>query len=134
LGQSLLKPLLRYLLPNNKSNEIESSAEGSRRASFDDLGIEANAEKKKQSRSNHQRLLAIEIFNALVRASQKNTDLLKVLGNNLELITSVSITVLQTSDSWQQKKVKKTMLTLNIFTKLSKNLLMSKDISKAKYQ
>ena len=26
------------------------------------------------------------------------------------------------------------MLTLNIFTKLSKNLLMSKDISKAKYQ
>lgn len=72
LGQSLIKPLLRYLLPNAKSNEIESSGEVSRRGSFDDLGIEANADKKKQSRSNHQRLLAIEIFNSLVKASQKN--------------------------------------------------------------
>ena len=35
------------------SGDIESSKEVSRRSSFDDLGIEANADKKKQSRSNH---------------------------------------------------------------------------------
>jgi hypothetical protein len=88
-------------LPNSRSGDIESSKEASRRSSFDDLGIEANADKKKQSRSNHQRLLAIEIFNSLVKSSQKNSNLLKALGQNLDLITQVSITVLQTSDSWQ---------------------------------
>jgi ATP-dependent Lon protease len=81
---------------------------------------------KAGARSQHQRLLAIEIFNSLVKAAQKNKELLKVLGSNLDLITSVLITVLQKSDSWQQKKVKKTMLTLNIFTKLAKTLVLSK--------
>jgi hypothetical protein len=46
------------------------------------------------------------------------------------LITSVLITVLQKSDSWKDKKVKKTMLTLNIFTKLAKTLVLSKSESK----
>ena len=47
LGNSLIKPLLRYLLPNSRSGDIESSKEASRRSSFDDLGIEANADMKK---------------------------------------------------------------------------------------
>ena len=50
------------------------------------------------------------------------------------MITSVLITVLQTSDTWQQKKVKKTMLTLNIFTKLTKNIVMSKEVKKDKFR
>jgi Zn finger protein HypA/HybF involved in hydrogenase expression len=71
-------------------------------------------------------MLAIEIFNSLVRATQKNKELLKVLAQNLDLITSVLITVLHTADTWKDKKVKKSMLALNIFTKLAKNLVMSK--------
>merc|ERR1712086_1176278 len=77
-------------------------------------------------------LLAIDIFNSLVKASQKNHALLKSTASYLDLITSVLLIVLKSSDSWQQKKVKKTMSALNIFTKMSKTILADKEIS-AKY-
>jgi len=52
------------------------------------------------------------------------------LSSNLELIANVLVTLLKTSDSWQQKKVKKTMLALNIYTKLGKNLSQSDNKNK----
>ena len=83
LGKSLMKPLLRYLLPQGATEEKLADSE-----------VSGHETEKSGARSQHQRLLAIEIFNSLVKAAQKNPELLKVLGQNLELITSVLITVL----------------------------------------
>ena len=63
-----MKPLLRYVLPDIKgerSKSLESLKES------EHSGSEAEKEKdnKSNARSNHQRLLAIEIFNSLVKAS-----------------------------------------------------------------
>ena len=41
--------------------------------------------------------------------------------------------MLTSADSWQQKKVKKTMLSLSIFTKLAKTIMTDKNI-KTKYR
>jgi hypothetical protein len=125
-----MKPLLRYVLPDVKgerSKSLDSLKES-------DAGAEPEKEEKNKSnaRSNHQRLLAIEIFNSLVKASQKNTELLKTLARHMDLISSTILVVLRTSDTWPQKKVKKTMLALNIFTKLSKTIVMNGDF-KAKF-
>lgn len=69
LGISLMKPLLRYLLPSQK--ERKDSLESKLADDVEMSGAEAEVEKKdnSSSRSNHQRLLAIEIFNSLVKAS-----------------------------------------------------------------
>ena len=111
-------------------------SQSSRSASFDGLGKDSEAsgadgdkKDKTVSRSNHQRLLAIDIFNSLVKASFKNQALLKAVGSNLDLITSVLLIVLKSSDSWQQKKVKKTMSALNIFTKAAKAIMSNKDLN-----
>jgi len=61
-----MKPLLRYVLPDIKgerSKSLESLKES------EHSGAEAEKENKTNARSNHQRLLAIEIFNSLVKAS-----------------------------------------------------------------
>tara|TARA_B110000285_G_C14773239_1_gene445006 strand:+ start:103 stop:486 length:384 start_codon:yes stop_codon:yes gene_type:complete len=125
-----MKPLLRYILPDAKegrSKSLESLKES------EHSGAEAEKEGgKSTARSNHQRLLAIEIFNSLVKASQKNTQLLKTLSRHLDLISSTILVVLRTSDTWPQKKVKKTMLALNIFTKLTKTIVLNGDF-KAKF-
>lgn len=111
-----MKPLLRYLLPSLGSHE--------KALADSDNGSDFTPEKAKGgvSRSNHQRLLAIEIFNTLVKSAQKNKELAASLSSNLGLITDVLVTLVKTSDTWQQKKVKKTMLALGIFTKLAKTL------------
>ena len=85
MGQSLIRPLLVYILPVKSTDNVESGEE----------------EKTEGSRSNQQRLLAIEIFNSLVKASGQNKDLLKVLDANLEKISAVIITLTKTSDSWK---------------------------------
>jgi len=74
-----------YILPVKSTDNVESGEE----------------EKTEGSRSNQQRLLAIEIFNSLVKASGQNKDLLKVLDANLEKISAVIITLTKTSDSWK---------------------------------
>lgn len=124
-----MKPLLRYVLPDVKherSKSLESLNESVH------SGKEEESKDKSGARSNHQRLLAIEIFNSLVKASQKNTELLKTLARHLDLISSTILLVLRTSDTWPQKKVKKTMLALNIFTKLAKTIVLNGDF-KAKF-
>lgn len=87
--------------------------------------------KNEGSRSNHQRVLAIEIFLSMVKAAQKNLSLLKALAENLDLITQILCTLLKSSNSWEQKKVKKTILSLNIFTNLCKTIVLSKNIDKS---
>ena len=124
-----MKPLLRYVLPDAKegrSKSLDSLKES------EHSGAEAEKEGKSTARSNHQRLLANEIFNSLVKASQKNTQLLKTLSRHLDLISSTILVDLRTSDTWPQKKVKKTMLALNIFTKLTKTIVLNGDF-KAKF-
>ena len=124
-----MKPLLRYVLPDVKG-ERSKSLESLKESELS--GSEPEKENKTNARSNHQRLLAIEIFNSLVKASQKNTELLKTLSRHLDLISSTILVVLRTSDTWPQKKVKKTMLALNIFTKLTKTIVLNGDF-KAKF-
>jgi hypothetical protein len=120
LSQGLMKPLLRYLLPNMDS--ADSNLADSEVSASDFAGEKGT---KLQARSNHQRLQAIEIFNSLVKSAQKNSDLLKCLENNTKLISDVLVTVVKTSDTWKVKKVKKTMLALGIYTKLGKTAVLS---------
>jgi len=60
-----MKPLLRYLLPNAASiSETDDKLVDSEHS----VGGE-DKQNKLLARSNHQRLLAIEIFNSLVKSS-----------------------------------------------------------------
>lgn len=92
LSKSLIKPLLKYLLPGQKSGKkdeegtaklLESEASGM------DSGDSGSPSKNKlTSRSNHQRLQAIEIFLQMIRVAQTtNKTLLSTLGDNIGLIT-----------------------------------------------
>jgi hypothetical protein len=67
LGISLMKPLLRYLLPSQK--ERKDSLESKLADDIEMSGAEVEKKDNSTSRSNHQRLLAIDIFNSLVKAS-----------------------------------------------------------------
>jgi len=98
LGSSLMKPLLRYLLPN-----VSGSSATEDKLVDSELSVGGGDDKanKLQARSNHQRLLAIEIFNSLVKSSQKNAQLMLALSNSIDLISGVLVTLLKTSDSWQ---------------------------------
>ena len=71
------------------------------------------------SRSNHQRLQAMEMFAFLIKAS-KSAEAKQMIEKNLALTTSVIIRVVQKSDSWQKKKTAKTTQCVNIFTKAAK--------------
>lgn len=112
-------PLLKYILPSSaKTNGLpeESGEDGT---------------KQKSSRSSHQRLQAIEILSALEKASQKNAQLLAALTSNIEHITSVMETMVTTSSTWPNKKVKKTMLVLNLYCKLTKTMAIKDSSSKS---
>jgi hypothetical protein len=128
LSLSLMKPLLRYLLPSSAGQD-KALAESENGSDFTpEKGDKGN---KSGARSNHQRLMAIEIFNTLVKSAHKNESLAMSLSENTSLITDVLVTVVKTSDSWQQKKVKKTMLALGIFTKLAKATKDAKNAAKS---
>jgi len=135
LAKSLIKPLLKYLLPGVKPDQASTEVEG-RLADSEMSGLEEEKgqsnSRQLNSRSNHQRLQAIEIFTCLVKASQSNKHLLAALAAQLDLIGQVMVIIVKSADSWGQKKVKKTMLALGVFTRLIKTLSMSK--SKDKYQ
>jgi hypothetical protein len=117
LGSSLVKPLLRYVLPTGQKGEEIGESEVSVSA--------ADPSGNKSSRSNHQRLQAIEILNSLVRSSGKNPALLSALGDKIELISNVLVTLLKTAETWQQKKVVKTISALGIYSKLGQSISKS---------
>ena len=113
LGWLLLKPLLKCIL----SEKDDDSNNGE--------------DKKKESKnpSTHQRLLAVELVAHLIRVSENSEEAQKVMLKNLKLMTSVLIKIVETVDSWGNKKVQKTGQCINLFTKSAKILLKSKESS-----
>lgn len=74
-------------------------------------------------RSNHQRLQAIELYQLLIRVAQKDAAAKEILAKNFALLTGVICKVVQSAESWAQKKVKKTGLCVGLYAKASKVLL-----------
>ena len=63
---------------------------------------------------------------SLIKASEKDKKAIKLMTQNLNLLTSVTIKVIQTANTWQNKKVKKTGLCVNLFVKAAKLILKDK--------
>ena len=63
---------------------------------------------------------------SLIKASEKDKKAIKLMAQNLNLLTSVTIKVIQTANTWQNKKVKKTGLCVNKFVKAAKLILKDK--------
>jgi hypothetical protein len=51
----------------------------------------------------------MELLGYLIKEASHNTESKEKLAKNLELITNVVIKVVETSESWKNKKVKKTV-------------------------
>ena len=67
----------------------------------------------------------------LIKECAKHTESRKQLIKNLDLISSVIVKVVDTSDTWKIKKVKKTMNCLSIFTKAAHIIVHSPEASEA---
>lgn len=61
----------------------------------------------------------------LIREAQGKEESRKMLAKNMELLTSVIVKVVETADSWKNKKVSKTIQAVNLFTKAAKVLVHS---------
>ena len=61
------------------------------------------------SRNNHSRLQAVELLSLIVKEAQKNEEAQKKLIENFSLITQVIVKVVETAETWQKQKVKKTI-------------------------
>jgi len=59
----------------------------------------------------------------LIKASQNKEEATKCLAENLRLLTSVIIRVVETAKSWQQKKVKKTGICVGLFIKAARTIV-----------
>lgn len=78
--------------------------------------VATDKKKKKQnsedegngSRSNHQRLQAVELLNHLIKDCRQHASSRKLLTANIELIAQVIVSTVDTADSWKNKKVTKT--------------------------
>ena len=57
-----------------------------------------------------------------------------MLGENFALMSAVIVKVIQTADSWQSKKVKKTGQCVGLFTKAAKTLIQDKSGDCDKYR
>ena len=79
------------------------------------------------SRNNRQRLQAIELYQLLIRVAQKDRAAKELLASNFALLGAVIGKVVQTSDSWASKKVKKTGLCVGLYAKAAKALLLNPD-------
>ena len=100
-----MKTLLRYFLLEIQDAKAAAGSESklldSEMSAEDGDSGKKSSPGKTASRSNHQRIQAIEIFNSLVKAGQKNHKLLQGLAEHLELITSVVLSMLKSADTWQ---------------------------------
>lgn len=81
------------------------------------------------SRSNTQRMFAIELASHLIKASAKDAGARQLMAKNFSLLSAVICKVVQTSETWQSKKVKKTGLCVGLFPKCAKVMLSDKDYS-----
>lgn len=68
-----------------------------------------NEDEGEGSRSNHQRLQAVELLGLLIKVCQNDSIAKEHLKANIQLISSVIIRCVQTADSWKNKKVSKTI-------------------------
>lgn len=66
---------------------------------------------------------------SLIKASEKDEKAKKMLAENLNLITNVILRVVQTTETWQNKKVKKTGLCVILFVKAAKLILKDKKVN-----
>lgn len=105
----------------------KSSKKGKDKKKQNKQGGEHSEDEGDGSRSNHQRLQAVELFGLLIKESYNNEDARQALQKNLQLISTVIIKVIQTSDSWKNKKVKKTQAVANLFVKAARTLVNPKN-------
>ena len=95
-------------------------------ADDDLLGSKKGTPKKSDtdegSRSNHQRLQAVELLGHLIKECTHNAASKEKLAESLKGICTVIIKSIQTADSWKKKKVTKTIQVVNLYTKAAKIL------------
>ena len=96
LGWALLKPLLRCFLGKDSDEPMRKSS----MTSNESVHQEDTKKAEGGSRSNHQRLQAIEMVGQLIKASNGSESATKALADNLGLMTTVMIRVIETTDSW----------------------------------
>lgn len=75
------------------------------------------------SRSNHQRLQAVELLGYLIKECQGSEASREKLAKNLHILSSVIIRSVQTADSWKNKKVSKTIQVVNLYIKAARILV-----------
>ena len=109
-----------------KEEDDEESEEEEKKAKQPEKTEKGEKKEIEGSRGNHQRLQAIELYAALIKASQNNKEGMKMLGQNFALLTAVIIKVIQTAETWQQKKVKKTGQCVGLFVKAAKAIKQDK--------
>ena len=128
----VVKTVLKCFLPkqkpekSNQSNQ-ETPAEKSDDKPLDKSKDKTSAEEQEGSRSQHQRLQAIELMQSLIKATEKDAKAAKQLASNIGLLTSVIHKVVDTNETWQNKKVKKTGIAVNLFVKAAKILVKGKE-------
>jgi hypothetical protein len=81
------------------------------------------------SRSNHQRLQAVELLGHLIKDCTQHGSSRKLLSANIDLISQVITSTVETSDSWKNKKVTKTSQVVNLFVKAARIIIKSTDAS-----
>ncbi len=86
-----------------------------------------NEEEGQGSRSNHQRLQAVELLNHLIKDCRQHASSRKLLVTNIELIAQVIVSTVETADSWKNKKVTKTSQVVNLFVNAARTIVKSTD-------
>ncbi len=84
------------------------------------------------SRNNHQRVLAIELYQLLIKVASTDSKAKAILAKNFELLVAAICKVIQTSDTWKQKKVKSTGLCIGLYAKAARVLSQNSDDSDLK--
>jgi hypothetical protein len=88
-----------------------------------------NDEEGGGSRSNHQRLQAVELLNHLIKDCRQHASSRKLLVSHIELISQVIVSTVDTADSWKNKKVTKTSQVVNLFVNAARTIVKSGDSS-----
>ncbi|CDW74667.1 UNKNOWN [Stylonychia lemnae] len=147
LGWNFVKMLLKCIVSLKQGKDkTEGQAESRKESVSGDALMESDEKKNKKkdkkknkkgddddeaegdgSRSNHQRLQAVELFGLLIKESLNHELAREALQKNLQLISTVIIKVIETCDSWKNKKVKKTQQVVILFVKAARTLLNPKN-------
>jgi hypothetical protein len=94
LGWKFAKFLLKCILSTKESIVVDKSATAKEDSSASKVKDNAG------SRTNHQRLQAVELFGILLKECQTNTDSREALLKYIPLLSSVIVKVVQSADQW----------------------------------